>query len=386
MGIISSFNRNIQMKKLLCFFLSISCLAQINLNLVPSAPNLANKGYVLISGNTGNIIAQQNADKKIEPASLTKLMTLFIVANALEQKTISLEDEVLISKKAWKQPGSRMFIKAGDRVKLKLLIQGSAVVSGNDATVALAEHIAGSEAKFAELMNTTAEQIGMKNTHFSNSTGLTTKNHFTTPNDLALLAKNWLENYPDKIKWFQQKYFKYNKIKQHNRNQQLWSNPLVTGMKTGYTKSAGYCLITSANNQKENLIAVIAGAKTINERFEQSNQLLNYGFHFFESKIVASPNNELGNYPIYLGQKDYVKFAPIKTINITIPKNYPSKIEITTHINKKLQAPISKGTIIGTAEIVIGEYKENVKIMALEDVQKANFLAQMISYGKMLIV
>lgn len=371
------------MKKFL-FWLSISCMAQINLNLVPSAPVLASKGYTLVSGNTGTTIASQNADKQIEPASLTKLMTLFIVANALEHKTISLDDKVLISKKAWKQPGSRMFVKAGDRVPVKLLIQGSAVASGNDATLALAEHIAGSEAKFAELMNATAKELGMNNTHFANSTGLPDKNHFTTANDLAILAKNWFQHYPEKIKWFQQKYIKYNKIKQHNRNRQLWSNPSVTGMKTGYTKSAGYCLVTSASDAGENLISVIAGAKSGNARFEQSTQLLNYGFHFFETKTIAAPEISLGTETLYLGKQSQVKFAPTKKISVTTFKNNPAKIEVKTHIDGKLKAPISKGRIIGNADISFDGKTTSVPIMAIEDVEKANFLAQIVSYGKML--
>ena len=374
------------MKKQLMTIATIAtCLAQVNLNIVPSAPSLNNKGYILIAENTGKIIAAQNAEQTIEPASLTKLMTLFIVATALEQKTISLEDQVLVSKKAWQQPGSRMFVKAGDHVSVKLLIQGSATVSGNDATVALAEHIAGSEEKFVELMNATASKLGMKNTHFNNSTGLPTKNHLTTPHDLAILAEAWYKNYPEKTKWFAQKYFTYNKIKQHNRNQQLWSNKLVDGMKTGYTKAAGYCLVTAAKDGDERLITVIAGAKSKNARFEQSTQLLNYGFHFYTTKTLASPDLALGTTPIYLGTKDNIAYTTNKPLIITSEKNSTNVIKLTTQLTSKLKAPIHKGEKIGTAEISFGDYKNTVDIVAFEDVEKSGFFKQAISYGKMLL-
>ena len=374
------------MKKQIMTLATIAtCLAQVNLNLLPSAPNLDNKGYILVAENTSKIIAAQNAEQTIEPASLTKLMTLFIVATALEQKTINLDDQVLVSKKAWKQPGSRMFIKAGDHVPVKLLIQGSATVSGNDATVALAEHIAGSEEKFVELMNTTASKLGMKNTHFNNSTGLPTKNHITTPHDLAILAEAWYEDYPEKTKWFAQKYFTYNKIKQHNRNQQLWSNQLVDGMKTGYTKAAGYCLVTSAKDGDERLIAVIAGAKSKNARFEQSTQLLNYGFHFYATKTLASPAVALGTVPVYLGTKDSLAYTTSKSLIITAEKNSPNVVKVTTHVKSNLKAPIHKGEKLGTAEISFGDNKNTVDIIAFEDIEKSSFFQQAISYSKMLL-
>ena len=374
------------MKRLISLILlSKLCLAEVALNLTPSAPSFANKGYVLLSETSGTVIAEQNSDKTIEPASLTKLMTLFIVANALEQKTISLEDQVLVSKKAWQQPGSRMFIKAGDHVPVKLLIQGSAVVSGNDATVALAEHIAGSEAKFVELMNLTAQKLGMHKTHFNNSTGLPSKNHYTTPKDLAILAQAWFQHYPESTKWFQQKYFKYNKIKQHNRNQQLWSNKLVDGMKTGYTKAAGYCLVTSAKDEHERLIAVIAGAKSKNARFEQSTQLLNYGFHFYESKVIANSETELGQANVYLGEVQQVPFAAKEQLIVTMPKNQASEPKIIPHIEGKLKAPIVKGQVIGKAEIIINAKTYNIPIIATQTIAKASWLKLAYGYVRMLI-
>lgn len=362
--------------------LSSFCFADIDFDLIPEPPSMPNKGYVLISANTDKVIAKQNANNKIEPASLTKLMTLFIVANSIKQKTISLNDKVLISKKAWKQPGSRMFVKAGDYVELKKLISGSAVVSGNDATVALAEHIAGSEARFVDLMNKTAQKLGMLDTHFENATGLPGKNHVTTPIDLAKLAKAWFAFYPEETKWFQTKYFKYNKIKQHNRNRLLWTNKNVDGMKTGYTKKAGYCLVTSAQENGERLIAIIAGAKSKNARFEQSSQLLNYGFHFYKTFNVAKKSAKLGSINVYSGNKSKISYGPETDILMTLPKNFTEKTKNQISLKNKIEAPIKKGDVLGTVTIFANKERKSFNIIALEDVHKGNFFQRTSGYFK----
>lgn len=373
------------MKRLmLLLFLSSFCLANIDLELVPMPPKMQNKGYILVSENTNQVLAENNSEKQVEPASLTKLMSLFIVANSLEQKTITLDDEVLISKKAWKQPGSRMFVKVGSHVKLKQLIQGSAVVSGNDATVALAEHIAGSEQRFVEMMNATAKKLGMNHTHYANSTGLPAKNHITSPKDLSILARAWFAHFPKQTAWFHQKFFKYNKIKQSNRNKLLWTDKTVDGMKTGYTRAAGYCLVSSAIDHGERLIVVIAGAKSRTARFEQSSQLINYGFHFFENKKFALLGEKLGSTAIYLGNKESIDYGPDKNIVLSIPKGQDSKYTINKIMHKKITAPIKPGDIIGTAEIATP--KENIKfnLLALTEIKKANFPHYIASYVKML--
>ena len=376
------------MKKLYLILFAISIntllLAETNISFTPAPPKLNNKGYVLLSEASNKIIASQNADTKISPASLTKLMTLFIVANSLEQKTISLNDQVLVSKKAWKQPGSRMFIKAGDHVNLKKLILGSAVVSGNDATVALAEHIAGSVDRFVEIMNQTALKLGMNNTHFANVTGLPSKNHLTTPRDLAILAHAWFKHFPEQTKWFTEKYFKYNKIKQHNRNQMLWSNKNVDGMKTGYTKDAGYCLVTSAKNNESRLIAVITGAKSRSARFEQSAQLLNYGYHFFVNKELAKKDITLGTTEILQGKNNTISYAPEHDVIATIAKSDAEKIELITDINH-IKAPIKKGEIIGTATFKIGEESIKTNLVANESMARGNIWQISLGYLKSLI-
>lgn len=353
----------------LTIIISSTSLCNSAINFTPSAPKFNNSGFVLLSENTNKLIASNNPDRKIAPASLTKLMSLFVVASALEQKAINLNDKVLISKKAWKQPGSRMFIKAGDQVELAKLIAGSATASGNDATVALAEHVAGSVERFVEVMNQTAQTLGMTNTHFENATGLPNKKHVSTPRDLAILAQAWFKYHPNETKWFTNKYFSYNKIKQHNRNQLLWTNKYVDGMKTGYTKDAGYCLVTSALNNGERLIAVITGAKSKSARFEQSSQLLNYGYHFFENKKIATVNQAMGKTKVYLGTKEELEYGPSKNIIATVAKSSNQNIDIKYNF-KKLKAPINKGDIVGEGSINIGDDIIKVNLIALESIER----------------
>jgi len=234
--------------------------------LIPKTPNIAAKSYIMVDYDSGKILASENADEQVEPASITKLMTAYVIFDELSQGNISLSDEVTISKKAWQTQGSRMFIRVNSKVSVELLLQGMIIQSGNDASVALAEYVAGSEGAFAALMNQHALSLGMKNTHFVNSTGLPDEQHLTTAKDLAKLAAALIRRFPEYYKWYSVKSFKYNKINQFNRNKLLWRDKTVDGMKTGYTKNAGYCLVASSKRDNMRLITIVLGTKSASAR------------------------------------------------------------------------------------------------------------------------
>ncbi len=275
-------------------------------HVVPSPPKTAAEAYILIDYNSGKIIASQNADMRVEPASLTKIMTGYVVINELSNGNISLDDMVTISPKAWKMPGSKMFIEVGKKVSVHDLIKGMVIQSGNDASVALAEHIAGSEEVFAELMNKYAESLGMTHTHYMNATGLPNPDHYTTAEDLSILARALINKFPEEYEWYAQKKFTFNGITQYNRNKLLWQDPSVDGLKTGHTESAGYCLVTSAKRDDMRLISVVLGTDSAKQRIQESQKLLNYGFRFFETHKLYQAGQRLNDARIWEGQQDTV--------------------------------------------------------------------------------
>ena len=246
--------------------------------IIPSAPNIDAKGYVLMDVNSGYIIAEKNPDKRMAPASLTKLMTLYIIAQALKNGQIHLDDKVRISKKAWQMGGSRMFVKVGTYVPVEKLVQGIIVASGNDATLAMAQYIGGGESTFVSMMNQVASQLGMKNTHYTDSNGLPAPDHYSTPLDIAKLSRAWILNFPEYYPWFKQKWIVYDGIRQPNRNRLLWRDPSVDGMKTGHTKEAGYCLVASAKREGMRLLSVVMGAPTDSLRATESESLVKLRF------------------------------------------------------------------------------------------------------------
>jgi serine-type D-Ala-D-Ala carboxypeptidase (penicillin-binding protein 5/6) len=338
--------------------------------------NLDVKAYILIDANSGCVLAEKNADQILSPASLTKIMTLYLVAQSLNNGKIHLTDMVNVSEDAWRASGSRMFIRVGTTVAVKDLISGIATASGNDATVAISEHLAGTEASFAALMNQTAKSLGMNNTNFIDSNGLSASNHYSTARDLAILSKAWITNFPEYYSWFKEKWMTYNNIKQPNRNRLLWRDPSVDGLKTGHTPEAGYCLVASAvRNAGMRLISVILGAKSDGARVKDTEVLLNYGFRFFETRKILNANTPIITSRIWLGKEKYTSFGLKDNLYITLPVGQQDKIKTKININNKLKAPIIKNAVYGTIDIIINnKIIASKPLIALQDNQKTNFV------------
>lgn len=345
--------------------------------IIPKAPEIAAKSYILIDYNSGKIIAQKNADMPVAPASITKVMTAFVIFSELEEGNIKLDDMVTVSKKAWKTPGSRMFINVNSKVSVEDLLQGMIIQSGNDASVALAEYVAGSEDTFAALMNQHAQELGMKNTHFINSTGLPDADHKTTARDLAILARALIKRYPQYYKWYSTKEFTYNKIKQPNRNKLLWRDKSVDGMKTGHTEEAGYCLLSSAKRNNMRLIAVVLGTQSTNARAQESQKLLNFGFRFYESHIIYPAHNTLKNIRIYKGSKEQLPVGVAKDISVTIPRGQYKNLKPAMTINTPIEAPVSKGQKLGSVEIRLnGKVLARSPLIALQTIPEGSLWQQ----------
>lgn len=336
--------------------------------LKPTPPNVAAKAYFLVDTTTGVILASKNPEAKMAPASLTKLMTLYITFGALESGQLKLDDEVTISEKAWRMPGSRMFLKPHSRVSVDLLLQGVITVSGNDACEALAEHLAGSSEAFAQIMNETAQQLGMTHSHFMNSSGLPHKDHYTSAKDLAKLASAIINQYPQYYHYFAQKWLRFNKIKQPNRNRLLWRDRSVDGLKTGHTESAGYCLVSSAQRDKMRLVSVVMGAKTDAARASISQRLLNFGFRFYTTHELFPANTSLSQVPVWMGKQKTMDLGLTSPLAVTIrSSDYPKlQAEITT--NPEIKAPIRKGQAFGKITIRLGnEVLTERDLVALRD-------------------
>lgn len=342
--------------------------------LIPQPPAIDAKGYVLMDVATGNVIAQSNMDERLEPASLTKLMSTYVVFGALQSKTITLDDPVRVSETAWKAEGSRMFIKEGDDVKVSDLIQGDIVASGNDATIALSEHVAGSEASFVEMMNVQAQRLGMTSSHFVDATGLPAEDHYTTPADLAKLSRGIILDFPDQYHWFSEKWFVYGGIKQPNRNRLLWQYPGTDGLKTGHTDAAGYCLIASAVKDNTRLLAVVMGAPTDKERAADAIKLFTYGFRFFQSTQLYEANIALTSARVWKGEKKDVKLGVSAPINVTLPVGAQKLVKSTIEVNPNLTAPIMKGQAYGKVTATYdGKVVATAPLIALEDDPKGGF-------------
>jgi len=355
-------------------------------HVVPSAPNIAAKAYLVLDFNSGATLAEKEAHKRIEPASLTKIMTGFVVINELANDNIHLDDMVTISKKAWQMPGSKMFIEVGKKISVKQLIKGMVIDSGNDASVALAEHIAGSEEVFAELMNKYAQSLGMKHTHFANATGLPNPNHYTTAYDLAILAKALITKFPEDYKWYSQKKFTFNGITQYNRNKLLWQDPTVDGLKTGHTQSAGYCLVSSAKRDDDRLITVVLGTSSAKMRVQESQKLLNYGFRFFETHKLYSAKQRLNDVKIWEGNKDLIGVGLTNDLYVSIPRGQYKNIKIESSVNQEIKAPIAAGATLGTLHITLGdETIADRPLVALDAVEEGSFIKKLIDQVKLFI-
>jgi len=324
-------------------------------SLIPAPPRVNAKAYLLIDHNSGHILAEHNADKKIEPASLTKLMTAYVALFEIERGGISLEDEVKISEKAWRMRGSRMFLKVNSHVLVKELLKGLIVQSGNDASIALAEHIASNESAFVELMNQHAERLNMNSTHFNNSTGWPDSNHFTTARDLAKLSRAIISDFPEHYSWYKIKQYTHNNITQPNRNRLLWLDNRVDGLKTGHTEAAGYCLISSAKQNNTRLLSIVTGTNKDETRIAASRKLLNYGFRFFETNLIHKANTEITNMRIWKGEEQNLSLGISKDLYITTPKGLRKKIKNNVKVEAMIEAPVKQGQAYGQLNIMLGE-------------------------------
>lgn len=346
-------------------------------SIIPAPPNVNAKGFILMDANTGLILAGKNIDTPMPPASLTKLMTLYQIASALKANRLSLNDPINVSEKAWRTGGSKMFIKVGEQVPVDKLIQGIAVVSGNDACVAMAEHIAGSEEAFTDLMNHTAKLLGMKNTHYTDATGLPDPQHYSTPRDLALLTKAIINQFPEYYGWYSQKSFEYNGIKQPNRDILLWRDPTIEGMKTGHTEEAGYCLVSTASRNGMRLIAVIMGSTSTRARADASLALLNYGFRFYESKKIFAANTVVKSPRVWFGKNKTEPVGVLKDVYVTLPTGQLAKTQATITLDHWIKAPIKKGQTMGMALIKLDNKDYlSAPLVALKDNPKGGLFSR----------
>ena len=345
--------------------------------ITPQAPNLPSNGYVLMDANTGMILAHKNMHQVMQPASLTKLMTLYLTFQALKNGQIHLTDNVRISEKAWKTGGSRMFIKEGSEVSVQDLIDGIIVASGNDACVALSQYVGGNEATFTEMMNQAAQQLGMKDTHYVDSTGLPQPGHQSTPYDMALLTRAIITNFPQYYPMFKQGWITYNGIKQPNRNRLLWRDKSVDGLKTGHTEEAGYCLISSAIRDNMRLISVLMGAPTDAARADNSEALLNWGFRFYKSHKLFDANIALATPRVWLGQNKTLPVGLASPLYVTVQTGNYSQLKPEIDINQSLQAPIKKGQVVGTLNVKMGNtIVSSTPLVALKDNLKGNMISR----------
>ncbi len=349
-------------------------------NLLPRPPQINVSSYILVEPVTGKVLAEFNADDQIEPASMTKVMTGYIAADQLHRNLVRADDEVLISTKAWKMEGSRMFIEAGKRVSFEDLIKGVVIQSGNDASVAIAEYLGGTEEGFVDIMNAYAQSLGLNNTLFENSTGLPSSNHFSSARDLSIISANLINNFPEHYSLYKEKSFTFNDIRQLNRNRLLWRDDSVDGIKTGHTESAGFCLISSAARGSMRLIAVVAGANSEDERFNASQRLLEYGFRFFVTQNLLESNEEVRSADVWGGKKDNVSLGLAKDLIVTVPRAELPGLKIDYTFNNNIEAPISKGDILGSLSVKSGDTViANANLVALEEVEPKGFFGRLIS-------
>ncbi|MDG2107411.1 MAG: D-alanyl-D-alanine carboxypeptidase [Woeseiaceae bacterium] len=334
----------------------------------PAAPIIDAKSYLVIDSKTGHEIAAFNKDQPLAPASLTKIMTTYVVFKALKQGQITLEEEVTVSEKAWRTEGSRMFIEVGKRVKVQDLLFGIIVQSGNDASVALAEHIAGSESVFAEMMNQHAVSLGMHSSNFRNATGLPAENHITTTHDLATLSRAIIQEFPEYYKWHAIKEFTFNSIKQNNRNSLLWRDDSADGIKTGYTEAAGYCLVASALRDNMRVISIVLGASSTKSRSNGSQALINYAFRFFETRLLFKAGEEISNARVWKSEKLYSSLGVLEDLYITIRRGSYNNLQSQLDIPTAVMAPLAAGQPVADLSINLdGEELLRIPLRALED-------------------
>ena len=347
--------------------------------LVPPPPNLNVKGYVLMDADSGTVVAEKNMNQHLQPASLTKLMTLYLTFQALKSGQIHLDDKATVSVKAWRTGGSRMFLKRGSSVPINCLIQGIIVASGNDSCVTIAQYITGTEQTFSQMMNQTAQRLGMKNSHYVDSTGLPNPNHYSSAYDMALLTRAIIKDFPEYYHLFSKKWLTYNNIKQPNRNRLLWRDNSVDGLKTGHTEEAGYCLIASAQREGMRLISVILGAPTDGDRTGDSEALLDHGFRFYQTQRLFDAHTPVTQKRIWLGKQKYIAFGLANSLYVTFPKGDNENLKATMQFSKtNLQAPLNEGQSYGVINILLnGKPIATARLIALQKDSTAGLLSRM---------
>lgn len=322
---------------------------------IPAAPEFEASSYVLMDHASGSVLAQHNPRKHVEPASLTKIMTAYLVYKALAQGDVHLDDAVFISEKAWRSVGSRMFVEVGDKVPLVDLLRGMVIQSGNDASIALAEHLAGTEESFVEMMNAQAKQLALEDSRFVNSTGLPAEDHYTTAYDVALLSRAMIHEFPEEYRRYAQKEFTFNNIRQHNRNRLLWKDETVDGIKTGYTTTARYCLAASAERKGMRLISVVMGAASPRSRMINSQALLSYGFRYYELHKLYHAHEALIERRIWHGESKFLQLGLDHDLFVTIPRGRSHSLKAVVHVEPDIMAPVSEGDELGTIKITFGD-------------------------------
>ncbi len=345
---------------------------------IPAAPTVAASSYILTDFNSGKVLAEKDPDKHVAPASLTKIMTVYVVFRELKAGHLSLDEKVTISQNAWETSGSKMFVEVNKQVPVEDLLKGVIIQSGNDASVALAEHIAGSEQTFAAMMNEQAARLGMYNSHFENSMGLPSANHYSSARDLAILARAVILEFPDYYRWDSQKEFTYNGITQQNRNQLLWRDPSVDGVKTGFTDEAGYCMVASAKREDMRLISVVMGTASPNARANESQSLLNFGFRFYETHRLYEAQKPLAEARVRKGAVSKVAAGLAEDFYVTAPRKQFNELKAETQIGQPMIAPVNPGDVIGQLTISLGgETMASTPLVALDAVPEGGLLRRL---------
>lgn len=357
------------------FFLFVFTVFSAHAAIVPAPPQLAATAYLVMDSETGEVLVESGADGRFAPASLTKMMTSYIVEREIAEGNISETDLVPISVNAWKTLGSRMFIREGTQVPLGDLLRGVIIQSGNDASVALAEYIAGSEEAFADLMNLHAARLGLTNTNFVNATGLPADNHYSSPRDLALIGRALIRDFPEQYKIYKEKYFTFNKIKQPNRNRLLWRDDTIDGIKTGHTEEAGYCLVASALRDDMRLISVVLGTSSDEARAQESQKLLAYGFRFYRTFPLYKAGDVLNQAAIWKAQSNTVRLGLAEDLAVTIPRGQEDGLAATLDLPAVIEGPLGLGDTVGSLQIRLsGELIREVPLVALQSAEPAGFL------------
>ena len=342
---------------------------------IPDPPELDATSYFLVDFDSGKVLAEKNPDEAVEPASITKLMTAYLVDKAIADGDISLDEMVTISEKAWRMKGSKMFVEVGKQVSVEDLLKGLIIQSGNDASVALAEHIAGSESAFAGYMNHQAKLLGMTSTNYTNSTGWPDENHYSSARDIAILTRAIIDEFPESYRLYKEREYTFNKIRQFNRNRLLWRDDSVDGVKTGHTEAAGYCLVASAERDEMRLISVLLGTRSDKARTQSSQSLLNYGFRYFETHKLYRDDEVLKMARIWYGDQEQVSLGVGRDIFITIPRGRYRELDASMEIDAEISAPIKRGQSLGQVNIMLDD--ESIlteSIVAMQEVDEGSLI------------